>query len=380
LKRGELVSQAAVEIVPVRDRGTAREFLELPYRLHRAEANWVPPLRIAQKELFDPRHPFYLHGTVERFLARRDGRTVGRIAAILDPNYSAFQSEKAGFFGFLETEEDQGAATALLDTAREWLTGRGAEVIRGPVNPSTNYECGTLVEGFEHRPMVMMSWNPAYYPRLIDGAGWRKAKDLLAYDLPVTQAQAERVDALTAKAEKSGMRIRSIRMEEFDKEADLIWGIYTSAWSANWGFVPMSQAEFRHTAKEMKQILKPELVLFGEVDGRPAGFAVALPDINEALRHAGGRLLPFGLLKILWHQRKIRRLRVLLLGVKEEFRATAVAAGLYANLIRQCWRTGFEGAECSWVLEDNVLMRRSIEALGGTVTKRYRIYEWDRTR
>jgi GNAT superfamily N-acetyltransferase len=348
--------------------------------LYKGEPNWVPPLRIAQKELFDPRHPFYRFGTVKRFLARRGARTVGRIAAILDPNYGQFSSENAGFFGFLEVEEDQEVATALLDTARNWLNGRGAKVIRGPVNPSTNYECGILVEGFEHRPAVMMTWTAPCYPRLIETAGWRKATDVLAYDIPLAKVRAGRLETLTSRAERAGMKIRPIRMKEFDQEAELIWSLYNSAWSANWGFVPMTKEEFYHTAKEMKQILRPELVLFGEVAGRAVGFTVALPDINEALWHAGGRLLPFGLLKILWYQRRISRLRVVLLGVLEEFRARAVAAGLYAGLIRECGRLGYQGAECSWVLEDNVLMRRSIEALGGTVAKRYRIYEWDSTR
>lgn len=366
-----------LEIVAVGDAGTRREFLRLPYRLYRNDPYWVPPLLVAQKELFDPsKHPFYRHGAVQRFLARRSGRTVGRIAAILDRNYNEFHGERTGFFGFLEMIEDAAVARGLLEAAREWLRTQGVEAMRGPMNPSTNYECGLLVEGFDSSPVVMMPYNPPYYVRLLEEAGLQKARDLVAYNVPVNGVRGKRVEGLAVRAASGGMRIRPIRMAEFDREAEAIWGIYNLAWERNWGFVPMTREEFFHSAREMKPVLVPELALLAENGSRIAGFALALPDINEALRHVGGRLFPFGLFKLLWFKRRIRRIRVVLLGVLSEYRSAPVAAGLYAALIREALRLGYREAECSWVLEDNLLMRRSIESLGGAVYKIYRVYEW----
>jgi hypothetical protein len=368
---------SGIEIVPAEDAKTQREFLRLPYRLYRGDPRWVPPLLAAQKELFDcKKHPFHRHATMRRFLARRDGRTVGRIAAILDPNHNEFHGEQAGFFGFLEMIDDGEVARALLGAARAWLFEHGAQLVRGPVNPSTNYECGLLVDGFDSSPMVMMTYNPPYYARLLEEAGLAKAMDLLAYAVPATRVQVARVEALAERARKSGMRIRQVRLGDFASEVDLVWQVYNSAWRKNWGFVPMPRAEFFHIATELKRILVPEMALFAEKNGNVAGFALAVPDINQALRHAGGRLFPFGLLKLLWHKRRIRRMRVILLGVVEQSRAAPVAAALYSELIRAGFRLGYLEAECSWVLENNVLMRRSIESLGGRVSKTYRIYEW----
>jgi len=354
-------------------------FIEFPYGLYRADPYWVPPLRIAQKELLDPkRHPFHRHAQVQPFLARRDGRVVGRIAAILDPNHNRFHQEEAGFFGFFECVDDQDTASALLGAARDWLRERGAKVIRGPMNPSTNYECGMLVEGFDSSPLVMMPYNPRYYPELIERAGLRKAADLYAYDLPTSQMRLDKVGRVAKLAAgHNQVAIRSIRMKDFAREVEAVWEVYNSAWSRNWGFVPMTREEFQFMAKDMKTILDPELILLGEVEGRVVGIALALPDINQALRHAGGRLLPLGLLKILYHKRSIRDLRVLVLGVREEYRTAGVAAAFYAELLGRACRLGYKGAECSWVLEDNVLMRRSIEAFGGKRYKTYRIYEWN---
>ena len=366
-----------LEISPVQSSRDRHDFLAFPYEFYKNDPYWVPPLILDQKALFDPaKHPFYLHGTMQRFLARRAGRTVGRIAAILDPNYSRFHEERAGFFGFLEMTDDAEVAAGLLGAAREWLVRQGAEVILGPVNPSTNYECGVLVDGFDSSPRIMMTYNPPYYGALIEAAGLKKAKDLVAYDLPVAKARADRVRTLTDRAASNGIRLRTLRLKDYEKEVELAWGIYNSAWAKNWGFVPMTRAEFLHHGHELRQILIPDLAWIAEVDGQAIGFALAIPDINEALHPLRGRLFPFGLFRLVWRQRKIKYLRVIVLGVKEEFRSTPAAAALYAALIRECARLKFEGAECSWILEDNVLMRRSIEALGGKVYKTYRIYEF----
>ncbi len=365
-----------VSIVPVADRRSAREFLSYPYRLYKGHPYWVPPLVMAQRELFDARrHPFYRHGRIERFLAIRSSRVVGRIAAILDPRYSEFHGERAGFFGFFDAADDEAVVSALTGAACEWLRRMGAEVIRGPVNPTTNYDCGVLVDGFDSSPRIMMTYNHPYYGPLLERAGLRKAMDLLSYDIDTATARNGRVDGLLARGAQDGLVVRPIRMAEYESEVLLAWEAYNAAWARNWGFVPLTREEFIHYSREMKPILVPSLALFAEIGGVLAGFAVAVPDINEALKHVGGRLFPFGLAKLLWHKRNIRHVRVVLLGVRPEYRATPTAASLYAQLIREARRLKYAGAECSWILEDNILMRRAIEGLGGVVTKTYRIYE-----
>jgi GNAT superfamily N-acetyltransferase len=368
---------AQVEIVEVDGRNDFREFVELPYRLYRNYPHWVPPLRIAVKEILDRnRHPFYRNAEAGFYLARRDGRAVGRIAAILDRNHNRFQEEDAGFFGFFECEQDQDAASALLDAAARWVSARGASCLRGPVNPSTNYECGMLLDAFDQAPMIMMSYNPPYYPELMDNAGMRKAKDLYAYLSTPSTVDGKKVQRVAERAlAASGASVRPIDMKRFEVELERLWSVYNGAWRRNWGFVPMTREEFAAMGKEMKQILVPDFVLVGEVEGRVVGFALALPDINQALKPAGGRLFPLGLLKILYHQRTVRNLRVLALGVVEEYRATGLAAAFYASLIGSSRRLGYRDCEMSWILEDNVLMNRSLEMMGAKRYKTYRIYE-----
>ena len=368
-----------VEIVAVQDKESWGQFVDLPYRLYRGHPYWVPPLRMAQKELLNTRkHPFYAHAEMQCFLARRNGQAAGRVAAIIDRNFNAFQEEQAGFFGFFESVEDLEVARALLESARRWLLDRGVKVIRGPVNPSTNYECGLLVEGFDSSPNVMMPYNPPSYASMLEAVGLRKSKDLLAYSTTTSKVDEKKAWRVADKATAANrVNIRPIRMKSFSQEVEMVWNLYNSAWSRNWGFVPMTREEFLHEAAEMKQILKPDLVLIGEVDGRAVGFALALPNINQALKHSGGNLFPFGLFKILYHQRLIKDLRVVALGVVEEYRASGVAAGFYAALIRNARRLGYDHSEMSWILEDNVLMNRSLEALGARKYKTYRIYEWN---
>jgi len=370
---------AGVDVVAVENKKALNEFVELPYRLYRDHPNWVPPLRIAVKELLDKaKHPFYRNADAEFFLARRNGEVVGRIAAIIDRVHNRVHQEEAGFFGFFETIEDRAVAEALLVKARQWVTERGARFLRGPVNPSTNYECGMLVEGFDRSPMVMMTYNPEYYPALMDQIGLRKAMDLLAYLSNAHKIEMEKIERIAEKVlKKSGVRVRPINMKDFSAEVERVWDVYCKAWIRNWGFVPMSREEFIAMGKEMKQILKPDLVLLGEVGDRVVGFALALPDVNYALKPAGGKLFPTGLLKILYHQRLIKSVRVLALGVVEEYRTSGVAAAFYATLVRNARRLGFGDCEMSWILEDNVLMNRSLEVMGAKRYKTYRIYDWN---
>jgi GNAT superfamily N-acetyltransferase len=366
-----------IEIAVVTDRKALGQFVELPYALYRDDPHWVPPLRIAVKELLDrQKHPFYLNAQAEFFLALENGRPVGRIAAILDQAHNRFHEESAGFFGFFECEDNPAAAGELLSRARQWLAARGATVVRGPMNPSTNYECGLLVEGFDSDPFIMMPYNPPYYATLLERAGLRKAKDLLAYYANTADLDSRKIDRIAARAAANGVRVRPINMKDFDADVERVWNVYNSAWSRNWGFVPMSRQEFAAMGKEMKQILKPDLILIGESGDRPVGFALALPDVNQALKPARGRLLPTGIFKILYHQRLITGVRVLTLGVVEEYRSSGLGAALYAGLIRN-GRPAFRGVEMSWILEDNVLMNRSALLMGAKRYKTYRVYEWN---
>jgi len=351
--------------------------VELPYTLHGNDPYWVPPLRIAVNELLDTRkHPFYANAEAEFFLAKQQGRSVGRIAAIFDRSHNQFHNENAGFFGFFECIDDAGVAETLLTRARQWVFERGARFLRGPVNPSTNYECGLLIEGFDSSPMIMMTYNPRYYPALMERIGLRKAKDLLAYTHHADNIDQKKIERVAGMAAKKGVRVRTIDMKQFAQEVERVWKVYSAAWSRNWGFVPMSREEFFLMGKEMKQILKPELVLIGEVGDRVIGFALAVPDVNQALKPARGSLFPTGLIKILYHQRLIKSVRVLALGVVEEHRASGLAAAFYATLVRNARKLGYGECEMSWILEDNVLMNRSLQVMGATRYKTYRIYEW----
>ncbi len=373
------MSDLGIDIVPVEGKKATGQFVQLPYDLYRNNPHWVPPLRMAVKELLDrEKHPFYANAEAQLYLAMKDGRVVGRVAAILDRAHNRFHEENAGFFGFYESIDDAEVAHDLLSQARTWVKGKGADFLRGPVNPSTNYECGMLVEGFDSDPMVMMPYNPAYYPALMDKTGLRKSKDLYAY-LSSTQAvDSRKIDRVADRVlAQTKVRVRPIDMKNFQADVERVWEVYNSAWEKNWGFIPMSREEFMLMGKEMKMILKPELVLIGEVGDRIVGFALCLPDANQAMKPARGRLFPTGLLKILYYQRLIRSVRVLALGIVEEYRTSGLGAAFYAALIRNARKLGYGDSEMSWILEDNTLMNRSLEVMGAKRYKTYRLYDWN---
>ena len=368
-----------VEIVSVDGKSGMKEFIEFQYSLYQGDSLFVPQPRIAVKDLLNrKKHPFYKTADMELFLARKNGKVAGRIAAIFDRAHNEFHGETTGFFGFFESVNDQEIANALLDRARQWLKQKGATVVRGPVNPSTNYESGTLVEGFDSSPMVMMTYNPRYYPELFEKAGLRKAKDLLAYVSHAQKIELQKISRVAERAlKKNEVTVRTINMKDFAGEVSKVWNVYSAAWAKNWGYVPMSKEEFELMGKDMKMILKPDLVLIGEKNGQTVGFALALPDVNQALKPAGGHLFPLGIFKILYYQRLVKSVRVIALGVVEEYRASGLAAGFYATLVRNARKLGYGDCEMSWILEDNVLMNRSLEVMGAKRYKTYRIYEWN---
>ena len=377
------MSQPALRIDPATTPREVRAFIDVPWRLYDAARHpqWVPPLRIAVKDALDARrNPFYEDAARELFVARRGDRVVGRVAAIENRAHNRFHADRVGFFGFFEVADDPEAAAGLLDAAGTWLAARGLTSARGPVSPSTNHECGLLVDGFEHFPMFMTPWNPPYYARLMDDLGFAAAKDLLGWSLPIGDPgfalpapYAEHAER--ARAEE-GLTFRDVDLKHLDREVDVLWDVYNAAWERNWGFVPMTRREFEHLARDLKPLADHRFAFVAEVHGAPAGFALALLDYNRLLKRIpSGRLLPLGLFTLLAGRRGLRSGRVMALGVKREHRTRSVFALFAHELVRRGRAAGVTGAEASWVLEDNHLMNRPMRAMGGTPYRRWRLYE-----
>lgn len=351
-------------------------FLKLPWKVYKGDPLWVPPLLAARKVFIDPkRNPFFLHAEVVLFLAHRDGSPVGRIAALVNHNHNRFHGDKVGFFGLFECVKDFQVAKALLDTAASWLKAKGMNIMRGPASFSTNEEIGLLVEGFQESPMIMMPYNPPYYADFLESYGLRKEKDLLAF-IRTAHDMPERFHRLCEKVKQRGrFQVRKLRMGELKEEISRFKSVYESAWERNWGFVPMTEAEIDHMAKELKRILDPDLAFFVETDGKIVGFSLALPDINQALKKINGRLFPLGFVKLLYHARKIDQLRVLLLGVAKEHRGTGMDLVLYMESFKEGVKKGYKRGEFSWILEDNKAMIRPLEVMGASHYKTYRVYD-----
>jgi hypothetical protein len=372
-----------IEISRVASRRDLRRFVGFPWKLYDEERypQWVPPLRVSVYDALDvKKNPFYRDAERELFLALRDGEVVGRIAAIENRAHNRFSEDRVGFWGFFECVDDQEVADALFAAAHGWLDARGLDTMRGPMNPSTNYECGLLVDGFENRPTFMTAWNPPYYDALCTRAGLVKAKDLLGFWFPATEPGYQLPEFVVRQAEraleKGRITFRDLEPRHFDREVAACWEIYNDAWERNWGFVPMSRAEFEHTAKDMKQLLWPQLAFMASVDGVPAGFMLAVPDYNEALiRNRSGRLFPLGLLRLLWGKRTIKTARVMALGVKGSFRSRSILALFTHEVMRRGLAMGKIGAEASWLLEDNQLIVKPMRAMGARERMRWRVYE-----
>jgi hypothetical protein len=352
-------------------------FIRFPWKIYQGDRYWVPPLIKDQLQKFSPDHPFLSHSEMILLLARQGEQIVGRIAGIIDRNFIEFHQEKVGFFGFFESIHDREVAQALLSRVRGWLMERGMEKMIGPMNPSTNDECGLLVDGFDASPYLMMSYNPLYYPSLLEAVGLKKAKDLYAYFLEESTFLRDRLNRIAEKLAKKEpkLRIRPINLRRLDEELKIVKDIYNHAWSKNWGFVPLTEAEIDDLAKNLKPLLVPDLVLFGYWEDEPVGFSVSLPDYNQVLKRLDGKLGPLGILKFLYFSRKIRTIRVMLLGVKHSFQKRGVEGLLYIETFKRGIKKGYFSAECSWILEDNILMQHGIEAMGGKRYKTYRIYE-----
>ena len=327
------------------------------------------------RTLLTPRkNPFFEHAELQAFLARRDGRVVGRIAAIKNDAHTRTHGDRVGFYGFFEAVNEQPVADALFEVAARWVQERGFRVLRGPMSPSINDECGLLVDGFDTPPTLMMPHNPAYYVALHERSGFTKAKDLLALVSPGSEVPERITRVAHVLAERRGIKLRPLNLKRFREEVDLIKALYNQAWEKNWGFVPLTEAEIDHLAKQLKPIVEPDLICFAEREGRVIGFAVALPDLNVALKHnPSGRV--YGLPKVLWYARKVHRCRILLLGLLKEYRVSGVDALMYHWIWTKGLAHGYTWGEAGWILEDNAAMLNGAQQLGFRPYKTYRIYD-----
>jgi hypothetical protein len=369
-------AQPELALLAVNSAALRREFVDLPYRLYANTPVWVPPLRRDEHRRLDPAHnPFFEHGEMSLWLARRGSRTVGRIAAIEDRLHNETHREKVAWFGFLEAA-DQETTDLLLRTVEGWARARGCPVVRGPANPSLNESAGALIDAFYLDPYIMMPFNPPEYPAYIEAAGYVKAKDLLAWEIDLTRPIPDRVQKIAARvSQRHGIVVRPLEPREFDRDLAQIQTIYRAAWEDNWGFVPPTDAEVRQLAADLKPVMDPELVLFAEINGRPVGCSVAIPDANQVLKKMNGRLLPFGLIHFLRRRQIVNRARLLLLGVLPEYRRIGLYPLLVAESHRRGVARGYVHGELSWTLEDNDAINAGIEAAGGRRYKTYRVYE-----
>jgi hypothetical protein len=357
-------------------------FFDVADSIYAGDPYWVAPLRNDLAKVFQDENPFFRHGEMQLFLARRGGRDVGRIAAILDRNHNSFPGENVSFFGFFEGIDDAEVAGKLLDAAAVWGRERKMSVLRGPTNPTLNDEAGLLVEGFDSPPVLMMTYNPRYYVPLLEGQGFTKARDLLAYWFALEEKPLERLSRVAERFRKreSDILVRTVSKGGLAKDLLKIREVYNEAWEKNWGFVPMTPEEMDFMAKRLKPLLVEELLWLAEVkkpDGtlEPVAFMLMLPDYNVAIAPTRGRLLPLGWLKFLLGVKKIKTVRVVTLGVKKPYRLRGVQSIMMADSLRFLLKKGYTGAEVSWLLEDNELVIGAVKLWGGKLYKTYRIYE-----
>lgn len=372
-----------VEISPVHTTAERDAFIRFQLDHYKNDPLYVAPIVAERREFLDRRtNPFLQHAEVELYLARRNGEIVGRIAAVNDPQYNHFHNTEYGFFGMFESIDDPAVAIALLDAAAAFARKKGMKHLMGPVNLSFNHDCGILVEGFDLPPAMMMPYNPPYYVGLMEKAGMKKAKDLWAFELSTSVAPPEKVVRIAEKVrEQDGVVIRPLDMKNLPEEIRKIKSIYNAMLERSFGFVPMNDDQFDTLATRLRPLvqIRPELCLIAEVRGEPAAFSLTLPDSNQALKAAKGRLtrygLPLGLFRMMWAARGIDRLRMLLLGIKPGYRRRGLDALLYLETLRAARALGYSGGEIGWTTEDNDLINSAIETMGARKYKTYRIYE-----
>ena len=372
---------ADIAIQPVETRSQQQRFIRLPWRIYADDPCWMPPVIMSQQELLGFRkHPFYERSKSRSFLATRGGRDVGRITAIVNAGHIDRYKEQRGFFGFFECDEDTAASRALFQAAGDWLHAQGMTCIRGPANPTLNYECGLLIEGFDTPPFFMMTHNRPWYAHLVEDAGFGKIEDMFAFWGETSMLgglDPKLVTMVEGVKERFGVTIRPLDRRRFADEVRTFLHIYNESLGGTWGFVPLTSGEIDHMAASLKYLIEPELTLVAEVDGKPVGAVFCLLDYNPRIKAIDGRLFPFGFLRLLWNKKAIKRLRAISTNVIPEYQAWGIGLVLMNGLYERFMKWGLREVEFSWVLESNYLSRRTLERGGALVTKKYRMYQDD---
>ena len=372
---------ADIAIQPVEMRSQQKRFIRLPWRIYQDDPCWMPPLIMSQEELLGFRkHPFYERSKSQSFLVTRGGRDVGRITAIVNAGHIDRYKEQRGFFGFFECDDDTAASRALFQAAGDWLHAQGMTCIRGPANPTLNYECGLLIDGFGTPPFFMMTHNRPWYAHLVEDAGFGKIEDMFAF-----YGKTSMLDGIDPKLatmiegvkERFGVTLRPLDKSRFAEEVRMFLHIYNESLGGTWGFVPLTPGEVDHMASSLKYLIEPELAIVAEVGGKPVGAVFCLLDYNPRIKAIDGRLFPFGFLKLLWNKKAIKRLRAISTNVVPEYQAWGIGLVLMSGLYERFIDWGLEEVEFSWVLESNYLSRRTLERGGAIVTKKYRMYQND---
>ena len=368
-------------VQPVQSRRERKQFFQLPWQLYRGDPNWIPPLRQNQLELLNYKpHPFYEKNEIQTFLALRNGQPVGRVAALVNHAHCERYNERRGFFGFFEAVDDQEVAAGLFDAARAWFAERGIYAIRGPANPSLNYECGLLIEGFDSPPMFMMTYNPPYYARLLEGCGFRKTQDLYAFwgHIDMLAGLDKKLSFVIEESRRRfHLNLRNMDRARFDQEVRMFLEIYNRSLAGTWGYTPMSPGEVEHMAHSLRYLIVPEVTAVAEVEGKPVGCVFGLLDYNPRIKKIDGRLFPFGFIRLLANKRAITACRLISTNVVPEYQKWGLGVTLLATVLPSALAFGIKEAEFSWVLESNLLSYKSLKRGGAKLTKTYRMYDWE---
>jgi GNAT superfamily N-acetyltransferase len=367
-------------VKPVETKREQKQFVQFPWNLYRDDPHWIPPLKANLEELvgFKP-HPFHDVADVQAFLAVREGEVCGRILAILNRTHIEYYNERRGFFGFFESVNDQVVADALFEAARQWLAERDVHLMRGPVNPSQNYECGLLVQGFDSPPTFQMTYNPDYYPQLLERYGFQKAQDLYAFwgHVDMLASLDKKLEFIIAEATRRfRLELRYLDPTRFREEVRTFLDIYNASLGGSWGFTPLSEGEIEHISGSLRHLIVPQLTSVAEVDGRPVAASFGLLDYNPRIRQINGRLFPFGFIRLLTRRRRIKRIRLISTNVLPEYQRWGLGLVILARLVPQVLEWGIQEAEFSWVLESNHLSYKSLKRGGAKLTKTYRIYDY----
>ncbi|MCX5782098.1 MAG: hypothetical protein NT145_05290 [Elusimicrobia bacterium] len=366
-----------MEIRTVKTKEEFKKFIRFPWEIYKRDNNWVPPLIGDIEFIFGKNNPFWEHSEKELYLVYDDsGKILGRIAAIIDRNYLKFQNDNIGFFGFFESVNDGNVAKMLFSEVNNWFKLRGIEKFLGPMNPSTNDEIGFLCENFSEPPKIMMPYNPTYYLELAEKAGLKKAKELYAYDMDVSNGPLERLERIASITYKKnpGLKVRKFSLDDYENDVKRALNIYNEAWEKNWGFVPWTEKEFYTMAHRLKDLLLLDTTLIAEINDKPVGLLIAVPDYNFILKKINGKLTPLGILKFIYYRSRLKEMRLMIMGVIKQYRQKGIEGVLYYESLKNTQKLGYKKCEFSWVLDDNIMTQRAAEMMGGKLYKKYRVY------